>query len=91
MAAQRIALEGRVGLAEVPALARDLSRRVKAGDSVLDWSGVTAVDSSAVALAFELGRESDSAGWSLAHCNLPSSLLTLIDLYGVKDFVPAQT
>lgn len=89
MSVERIVLEGRVGLAEVPALARDLSAKVRAADCELDWSSVTAVDSAAVALAFELARESSAAGKSLVHCALPSSLLTLINLYGVEDFVPA--
>jgi|GEM_PF-1255190 len=67
----------------------DLATRLRgqAGQAqALDWSGVTQVDSSAVALMLELAR---AAGHRHQQRQLPASLLSLIALYGVNDLVCA--
>ena len=67
----------------------DLAARLRgqAGQAqALDWSGVTQVDSSAVALVLGLAR---AAGHRHQQRQLPASLLSLIALYGVNDLVCA--
>ena len=60
-----------------------------ADDVTLDFSGVEEVDSSALALILEYRRAAESAGKRVSVCNLPASLKTLADLYGVTDLIAA--
>ena len=53
----------------------------------IDFSGVTAVDSSAVALLLEWRRRSLARGKQLSFVNLPANLVALADLYGVTDLI----
>ena len=80
-----LALSGPVTFDHPASLAARL--RGQAGQAqALDWSGVTQVDSSAVALMLELAR---AAGHRHQQRQLPASLLSLIALYGVNDLVCA--
>ena len=56
----------------------------------IDFAGITAVDSSAVALLLEWRREAQRLGKSLAFVNLPSNLLALARLYGVEELIQPQ-
>lgn len=53
----------------------------------IDFSAVTAVDSSAVALLLEWRRRALAKGKPLAFVNLPANLLALAELYGVTDLI----
>lgn len=53
----------------------------------IDFSGVTAVDSSAVALLLEWRRRSLARKKQLAFVNLPANLLALAELYGVSSLI----
>jgi phospholipid transport system transporter-binding protein len=55
----------------------------------IDFSGITAVDSSAVALLLEWRRRALAKGKQLAFVNLPANLLALAELYGVTDLIQA--
>lgn len=55
----------------------------------IDFSGVTAVDSSAVALLLEWRRRALARDKQLSFVNLPANLLALADLYGVTDLIQA--
>lgn len=56
----------------------------------IDFSGISAVDSSAVALLLEWRRESQRLGKKLEFVNLPQNLLSLATLYGVVELIEAQ-
>ena len=60
-----------------------------ANDVTLDFSGVSEVDSSALALILEYRRAAESAGKRVTVSNLPASLKTMTDLYGVTDLIAA--
>ena len=60
-----------------------------ANDVTLDFSGVGEVDSSALALILEYRRAAESAGKRVTVSNLPASLKTMADLYGVTDLIAA--
>ena len=60
-----------------------------ANDVTLDFSGVSEVDSSALALILEYRRAAESAGKRVTVSNLPASLKTMADLYGVTDLIAA--
>ena len=53
----------------------------------IDFSGVGAVDSAAVALLLEWRRAAAARGKTLEFVNLPANLLALASLYGVADLV----
>lgn len=55
----------------------------------IDFAGVTAVDSSAVALLLEWRRRALSHKKELSFENLPANLLALAELYGVTDLIQA--
>ena len=53
----------------------------------IDFSGITDVDSSAVALLLEWRRRSIARGKTLAFVNLPANLVALAELYGVAELI----
>lgn len=53
----------------------------------IDFSGITAVDSSAVALLLEWRRQALARGKALVFVNLPANLLALAQLYGVAELI----
>lgn len=58
----------------------------------IDFSHVTDIDSSAVALLLHWRRESTRLGKPLRYVHLPQNLVTLADLYGVDEMIhcPSQ-
>jgi phospholipid transport system transporter-binding protein len=60
-----------------------------ANDVTVDFSGVTELDSSAIALVLEYRRAAESAGRRLRISNIPASLQSLATLYGVTDIIAA--
>ena len=60
-----------------------------ANDVVVDFSAVTELDSSAIALILEYRRAAESAGRRLTTSNIPASLQSLATLYGVTDLIVA--
>lgn len=56
------------------------------GVSLVDLSGVTEADSSAVSLLLEWRRQVKGA--ALRFSNLPPALKSLADLYGVAELIP---
>ncbi len=59
------------------------------GDVVVDLAAVTEVDSSALSLMFEWQRAAQRRKCNVSFCNLPATLASLADLYGVTDLIPA--
>jgi len=53
----------------------------------IDFAGITAVDSSAVALLLEWRRQAMQRGKTLEFVNLPANLLALATLYGVAELI----
>jgi phospholipid transport system transporter-binding protein len=90
-AGEVLVLEGALSFETLPAVlaqseqyaARpDLPRRL-----TIDFSRVTAVDSSAVALLLDWRRQAKSRDHVLEFINLPASLVALARLYGVSDLI----
>ena len=84
----RIVLEGPVTLETVPALAQAFDAHLAAGAAVIDFAGVTEVDSSAVALVLEWRRQAESRNLTLRLANPPVPLQNLAKLYGVLELLP---
>lgn len=58
---------------------------------VVDLSEVTEVDSSAVSMLLEWLRMAQRRDQQLHFKNLPENLASLVQLYGVSDFIPIDT
>jgi phospholipid transport system transporter-binding protein len=82
-------IAGAVTVDSVGGLLRELQPQLTQGLSTLDFSGVDAVDSSALALIFSAMRQARQGGHSLTCTGLPASFTTLAELYGVSDLLPA--
>lgn len=59
------------------------------GQTDIDLSAVTTVDSSAVAVMLEWQRAATAVGKTIIFYGVPASLTSLIALYGVADFLTA--
>jgi len=57
----------------------------------IDFSAITGVDSSAVALLLEWRRQAAERAKRLEYVNLPANLLALAELYGVAELIQPTT
>ena len=57
----------------------------------IDFSAITGVDSSAVALLLEWRRQAAERGKRLEYVNLPPNLVALAELYGVTELIQPST
>jgi phospholipid transport system transporter-binding protein len=80
-----VKLEGALTLKTVANRAR---APLPSGDLVFDFSEVTEVDSSALALLFAWLRQAKARGSAVELRALPDALLALARLYGVEPLLP---
>ncbi len=86
----RLLLQGPVTIATVSALLAQACTLIATGVTVLDFKGVTEVDSAAVALALECIREARRRDIVLSLANLPEAMQHLAELYGVSELLQAH-
>jgi len=86
----RLLFDGPVTIATVSALLAQARALLVPGASVLDFKGVTEVDSAAVALALECLREARRRKLALSLANLPEAMRHLAELYAVSDLLQAD-
>ena len=84
-------LEGELAFETLPAVLAQSAEYTARTDLperlTIDFSGITGVDSSAVALLLEWRRIAAKRGKTLVFENLPANLLALARLYGVADLI----
>jgi phospholipid transport system transporter-binding protein len=85
----RLLVEGPVTIGTVSALLAQSRALLGPGVAVLDFQGVTEVDSAAVALALECMREARRRKLTLSLANLPEAMQHLAQLYAVSDLLQA--
>lgn len=61
-----------------------------AGETLVDFSAVTDVDTAALGLIMEWQRRAAASNSKVIFSNLPDSLISLAALYGVTEFIPAN-
>ena len=88
-----ILLEGPLTLATVASFAEAMRDHLRQGARVVDFKGVTEVDSSAIALALEWLRQvGEDAPGAPKFANLPAAMQNLAKLYGVSELLqPASS
>jgi phospholipid transport system transporter-binding protein len=86
-----LVLEGALTLDTVPGLARAAEEHLRQGAKVVDFGGVTEVDSAAVALALEWLRMAAESQTALKFVNLPVAMRNLAKLYGVSELLQSAS
>lgn len=84
----RLSLSGPLTVATVAAVAEAGREQVATGDRVVDLSGVTHVDSAALALLLSWLRAARAAGRQLSIDQAPAALVSLASLYDVDSILP---
>jgi len=87
---ERLLVQGPVTIATVTALLAQARELLVPEATVLDFKGVTEVDSAAVALALECLREARRRKLVLALANLPEAMQNLAELYAVSELLQAD-
>jgi phospholipid transport system transporter-binding protein len=87
----RCTVEGPVTMANVTGLLAQATHLFGVADVLVDLSGVTEVDSSAVSLLLEWRRAAQAAARRIEFVNIPPNLKSLADLYGVADLLGARS
>jgi len=86
----RLLLQGPVTINTVAACLAQARELLVPGVAALDFSGVTEVDSAAVALALECLREARRREFALSLTNLPEAMRHLAELYAVSELLQAD-
>ena len=86
----RLLVQGPVTIATVSALLVEARVLLAQGVAVLDFEGVTEVDSAALALALECLREARRRKLALSLANLPEAMQHLAELYAVSELLQAE-
>jgi phospholipid transport system transporter-binding protein len=86
-----LVVDGALTLHTVPRLAEAAAEHLRGGAKVVDFRGVTEVDSSAVALVLEWLREAAETGSGLKLANLPVAMQNLAKLYGVYELLQSAS
>ena len=86
-----LALDGALSFETLPDVLRaseEYAARPDLPDRLtIDFAGIDAVDSSAVALLLEWRRQATRLAKKLEFVNLPANLIALATLYGVEDLI----
>ena len=85
---ERYLIEGPVTLADVSALLAEGNRTLEGSPVVVDFSGVTEADSSAISLMLEWTRRMHASNRQIWFTNLGGSVVSIANLYGVTDLIP---
>ena len=83
-------LEGPVNIETVPGLVSAAEEHFRQGAGVIDFGGVSEIDSSAVALALEWVRQAERTGIALRLVRVPASMENLARLYGVSELLHTE-
>ena len=84
-------VEGALTLGTVSGLADAAREQLRQGARVIDFRGVSEVDSSAVALALEWLRQAAESKSGLRLVNLPVAMQNLAKLYGVSELLQSAS
>ena len=84
-------LEGPVTLDTVLLLVPVGEQHFREGAATVDFSRVTEVDSSALALALEWTRQASRVNVAVRFVGLPASMQNLANLYGVSELLRQST
>ena len=82
----KISVEGSVTIDNVVAMTRHGVTLFEGNSLVIDLTGVAEVDSSIISMLLEWLREANQKNFRLHFVNIPESVKSLMQLYGVSEF-----
>ncbi|MCC7081328.1 MAG: STAS domain-containing protein [Burkholderiales bacterium] len=85
---QRLALGGTITFDDALAWREAVLKEIDRDGLVIDLAGVEAADSAAVSLLLEWQREAKTRGYALRYANLPATIRSLAEVYGVGALIP---
>ncbi|HYH40818.1 MAG TPA: STAS domain-containing protein [Burkholderiales bacterium] len=88
---ERCAVQGPLTLSHITAVLAESAALFTGPRLIVDLSGVTEVDSSAVSLLLEWRREAARANRKIEYANIPPNLTSLAELYGVLELIHATS
>ncbi|SDY71946.1 lipid asymmetry maintenance protein MlaB [Nitrosomonas sp. Nm33] len=88
---RRIYVRGAVTFDNVVEITRQGMALLDEDGLVVDMAEVIELDSSAISMLFEWLRVAHARNQQLYYVNLPENLSSLMQLYGVTDFIPFDT
>ena len=80
-------LSGDLTIEKIPGIIDLITKQKAEKKTTIDFSKVTAIDTSTLSLIFELQRQSKKTQSHFLFKNLPKNLNSLAKLYGVEDLV----
>lgn len=80
-------LEGPITLKEALSVRQEGETMIANGCAIVDLSGISRVDSSALSVLLAWRRFASNSGTTVDFRNIPDSLQSLIELYGVNALV----
>jgi phospholipid transport system transporter-binding protein len=86
---ERCTVQGAITIDNVTAVLEESARMFVAPRLIIDLSGVSEVDSTALSLLLEWQRSAAAAQRVVAFTHLPANLRSLADLYGVSELLGA--
>lgn len=85
----RLRVAGPLTIDTITAVLAESEPLFTAPETVVDLAAVTEVDSAGVSLLLQWQRSARAAGRTISVVNLPASLKSLAELYGVAELIPA--
>ncbi len=83
----RLYVSGPITLRTAMALLDAMAGHIGRGEKVVDLSGVSEIDSSAVSLMLEWSRQARAAGGSVRFASAGEAITSLTNLYGVESLI----
>jgi phospholipid transport system transporter-binding protein len=90
-AASHIAIKGDLTMGRVADAMKRVTNAPKKRDLVIDLSGMTDADSSAIAFLMNCLRLGRERGAKVTFTSVPESITTLADIYGLKSTIADAT
>ena len=81
---RRLVLSGPLVMDSATTVLNEAKSGVASGDVTVDFSGITDIDSSALALMLQWRRDDEAAGRTVIFEGIPDNLRVLAELYGVS-------
>lgn len=85
----RLLISGSITFGDVVEWRDRVLEQIDRNGLVIDLAGVTEADSSAISLLLEWVREAKARGYALRYANLPATIRTLAEVYGVSALIPS--
>ena len=86
----RLLLKGSITFNDAPQWRESVLAALDRDGLTIDLGGVVEADSAALSLLLEWQREARARGFGIAYANLPASIVSLAEVYGVSALIHSQ-